>query len=88
MSYLVAKVAEEERFLNRVKTHAIRRQRVASEREKAAMGVAFGADPKVIGLEKAEELWAIADKLVDAIDAGGQHYRRVRLCQQIEGVMG
>lgn len=85
MSYLVAKVAETERFLFRVKTHAIRRQRKASERERAAMRVAYDADPKVMG-SKAEELWAIADQLVEAIDAGGQHYRRVRLCRQIEGV--
>ena len=85
MSYLVAKVAETERFLFRVKTHAIRRQRLASARERAAMRVAFNADPKVMG-SKAEELWAIADQLVDAIDAGGQHHQRVRLCREIEGV--
>ena len=85
MSYLVAKVADEQRFLFRIKTHAIRRQRKASERERAAMRVAYDADPKVMG-SKAEELWAIADQLVDAIDAGGRHYRRVRLCREIEGV--
>lgn len=78
MSYLIAKIADEQRFLNRVKTHALRRRQKASEREKAAMAVAFDS--------RNEELWAIADQLVDAIDAGGQHYRRVRLCQQIEGV--
>lgn len=77
MSYLVAKIAEEQRFLNRVKTHALRRQRVASERERAAMRVAYSSPN--------EELWGIADQLVDAIDRGGRHYRRVRLCQQIEG---
>lgn len=78
MSYLVAKVAETERFLFRLKTHAIRRQRVASERERKAMRSAYDSTN--------EELWAIADQLVDAIDAGGQHYRRVRLCREIEGV--
>ena len=86
MSYLVAKVAETERFLFRLKTHAIRRQRVASERERKAMRTAFDADPKVMG-SKAEELWAIGDQLVDGIDAGGQHYRRMRLCREIEGGM-
>lgn len=79
MPYLVAKVAEEQRFLFRVKTHAIRRQRNASERERKAMRSAYDSFN--------EELWAIADQLVDAIDAGGQHYRRVRLCRVIEGVM-
>lgn len=78
MSYLVAKIAEEQRFLNRVKTRALRRQRVASEQERAAMWVAYSSPN--------EELWGIADQLVDAIDSGGRHYRRVRLCQQIEGV--
>ena len=78
MSYLVAKIAEEQRFLNRVRTHALRRQRVASERERTAMRVAYNSDN--------EELWGMADQLVDAIDAGGRHYRRVRLCQEIEGV--
>lgn len=80
MSFLVAKIADEQRFLNRVKTHALRRQRVSSERERAAMRVAYSSSN--------EELWAIADQLVDAIDSGGRHYRRVRLCQLIEGVMG
>lgn len=78
MSYLVAKIAAEQRFLNQVKTHAIRRQRTASERERTAMRTAYDS--------LNEELWGIADKLVDAIDAGGRHYRRVRLCQQIEEV--
>ena len=80
MSYLIAKIAEEQRFLNRVKTHAIRRLRVAGERERAAMRVAYSSYN--------EELWGIADQLVDAIDRGGRHYRRVRLCQEIEGVTG
>jgi len=78
MSYLVAKIAEQERWLNKVKTHALRRQRVASERERAAMRVAYDSTN--------EELWGIADQLVDLVDEGARRYKRLKLCQLIEGV--
>ncbi len=79
MFFLQAKVADDERFLNQVKTHALRRRRVASDRERRAMDFAFSS--------KNEELWAIGDNLVDAIDGGQRRYKRVVLCQQIENVM-
>jgi hypothetical protein len=76
---LLARNETTEQFLFRVKSNAVRRVRRASVRENAVIGRAYSSQN--------EKLWAVADQLVDAIDAGGQHYKRVRLCQEIESLV-
>lgn len=80
MFYIRAKIAEEQRFLNQVKTHALRRQRLASERERKAMAIAYDSTQ--------EELWGIADRLVDCVDGGARQRHRTQLCQVIESYTG